>query len=246
MNISILMRLSILVSFAFNTAIASVAVTVNQEQYVFDHQPRLIEILAPIESQANWYWPSATLYQASDVALEKKRKLLINSLSSLVQRYQTDEPKIAKSLAQLQAYITNWRLAQRLPIKIDYDLARMVAAANPQLPKGEYILSLTPRINTVQMFGAVNKSSEIPHLPYTDISEYITSRNLSSLANKNVIIIIQADGRLIKSPVAYWNKTHQEVMPGSQLFIPFEESLFKPEFAVINQQIMTLSLGRVQ
>jgi hypothetical protein len=122
----------------------------------------------------------------------------------------------------------------------------MVAAANPQLPKGEYILYLTPRINTVQLFGAINKTSEIPHLPYTDVSEYITSRNLSSLANKDVVIIIQADGRLIESPVAYWNKTHQEVMPGSQLFIPFEESLFKPEFAIINQQIMTLALGRVQ
>jgi hypothetical protein len=246
MNISTLMRLSILLSFAFNTAIASVTVTVNQKQYVFDHEPRLIEILAPIASQANWYWPSATLYQASDVMLEKKRKQLINTLSGLVQRYQIDEPKIAKSLTQLQASITSWHLAQRLPIKIDYDLARMVAAANPQLPEGEYILSLTPRVNTVQMFGAVDNTSEIPHLPYTDTSEYITSRKLSSLANKDVVVVIQADGRLIESPVAYLNKTHQEVMPGSQLFIPFEESLFKPEFAAINQQIMILALGRVR
>jgi hypothetical protein len=246
MNISILMRLSILISFAFNTAIASVTVTVNQEQYVFDHEPRLVEVLAPIANQANWYWPSATLYRADDIELEEKRKLLINTLYDLVQRYQIDEPEIAKSLTQLQASITSWHLAQRLPIKIDYDLARMVNASNPQLPKGEYILALTPRVSTVQMFGAVNKTNDIPHLPYTDISDYITSRNLSSLANKDVVVIIQADGRLVESPMAYWNKTHQEVMPGSQLFVPFEESLFKPEFAAINQQIMILALGRVR
>ena len=246
MNISILTRLSLLASFAFNTAVASVTVTINQDQYVFAHEPRLVEILTPIANQANWYWPSATLYQVDNIQLEEKRQLLITSLSNLIQRYRTQNPETAKSIEQLQASITNWRLAQRLPIKIDYDLARMVAAANPQLPKGEYILSLRPRINTVQLFGAVNNTGAVPHLPYTDISGYITNHNLLGLANKDVVIIIQADGRLIKSPAAYWNKTHQEVMPGSQIFVPFKQSLFKPEFTTINQQIITLALNRVQ
>ena len=246
MNISILTRLSVLASFAFNTAVASVTVTINQDQYVFAHEPRLVEILTPIANQASWYWPSAALYQIADIQLEEKRKLLIDNLSYLEQRYQTKEPKLAKSLAQLQANIANWRLAKRLSIEVDYDLARMVAAANPQLPKGEYILSLRPRINTVQLFGAVNNIGTLHHLPYTDISGYITNHNLLGLANKDVVIIIQADGRLIKSPAAYWNKTHQEVMPGSQIFVPFKQSLFKPEFNTINQQIITLALNRVQ
>jgi hypothetical protein len=246
MNTTILTRLSLLISFTFNTAIASVTVTINQVQYVFAHEPRLVEVLTPIANQANWYWPSAALYRVDNIVLEEKRKLLINSISNLVQRYRIDEPKVAKSLEQLQANITNWRLAKRLPIKIDYDLARMINAANPQLPKGEYILSLSPRINTVQLIGAVKKTGEIPHLPHTDISEYIINHHLAGLANKNMVMLIQADGRLIKSPAAYWNKTHQEVMPGSQLFVPFKQSLFKPEFANINRQILTLALSRVR
>ncbi len=246
MNLSILMRLSLLVGFAFNTAVASVTVTVNQEQYIFTHEPRLVELLAPIANQANWYWPSAALYQADNIQLEEKRQLLITSLSNLIQRYRTQNPETAKSIEQLQASITNWRLAQRLPIKIDYDLARMVAAANPQLPKGKYILAITPRIDTVQLFGAVNETNKISHLAHADVSEYITDQTLSNLADTDIVILIQADGRLIKAPVAYWNKTHQEVMPGSQLFIPFKQSSFDPEFATINQQIMTLALNRVQ
>ncbi|MFT6902237.1 MAG: hypothetical protein ACJAXS_002445 [Colwellia sp.] len=246
MNTSILTRLLLLTSFAFNTAIASVTVTINQDQYVFAHEPRLVEILAPIANQANWYWPSAALYRVDDIKLEEKRKLLINSISNLVQRYQTEEPKIAKSLAQLQANIDNWQLAKRLPVKIDYDLARMINAANPQLPKGKYILSLTQRINTVQLFGAVKKTGEIPHLPHTNVSEYIVNHTLTGFANKDMVMLIQADGRLIESPAAYWNKTHQEVMPGSQLFVPFKQSLFKPEFANINRQILTLALNRVR
>jgi hypothetical protein len=246
MNTTILTRLSLLISFTFNTAIASVTVTINQDQYVFAHEPRLVEVLTPIANQANWYWPSAALYRVDNIVLEEKRKLLINSISNLVQRYRIDEPKVAKSLEQLQANITNWRLAKRLPIKIDYDLARMINAANPQLPKGEYILSLSPRINTVQLIGAVKKTGEIPHLPHTDISEYIVNHHLAGLANKNMVMLIQADGRLIESPAAYWNKTHQEVMPGSQLFVPFKQSLFKPEFANINRQMLTLALSRVR
>lgn len=246
MNISILMRLSLLVGFAFNTAIASVKVTVNQEQYVFAHEPQLVEILAPIANQKNWYWPGAVLYQTDDIQLEEKRQLVINNLSILIKRYQTEKPQTAKSLEQLQTSITEWRLAQRLPTKIDYDLARMVAAANPRLPKGKYILTLTPRPNTVELFGAVNKSGEVSHLDHADISEYMTKKTLSDLATKDTVIIIQADGRLIKSPIANWNKTHQEAMPGSQIFVPFEQSLFKPEFTIINQQIMTLALNRVR
>jgi hypothetical protein len=66
------------------------------------------------------------------------------------------------------------------------------------------------------------------------------------LADKDRVIILQADGREVTAPVAYWNKTHQEVMPGSQLFVPFKQTLFQSEFDTINQQIMTLALNRVQ
>jgi hypothetical protein len=60
------------------------------------------------------------------------------------------------------------------------------------------------------------------------------------------VIIIQADGRNTTVPIAYWNKAHQEAMPGSQIFIPFKQSLFKTDFVSINQQIITLALNRLQ
>lgn len=246
MNRSTLMCLSLLVGFAFNTAVASVTVTVNKMQYMFAHEPHLIEILAPIANLKNWYWSSAALFQADDVKLENMRISLLNNLSILAKTYEAEKPEITQSLEQLRYAIKNWRLARRLPIKIDYDLARIVEAANPQLPQGKYILNLKPRLKTVQFFGAVNDAGVVLHLPHADVSEYIARHILGDLSNKDYVVLIQADGRLIKVPVAYWNKTHQEVMPGSQLFVPFEQSLFKPEFATINQQVMTLALNRVQ
>jgi hypothetical protein len=246
MNKIVLMCLLLLGTLTLNTVTASVTVTVKQEQYVFTHEPLLVEVLAPIAAQKNWYWPMAALYQEGDIQLDKTRQSLLNNLSALIKRYQTEKPKIGQSIKQLEATIASWRLARRFPVKIDYDLARIVAAENPRLPKGNYILDLSTRMDTVQLFGAVNKTSNVPHLAHADASEYITGQTLTNLANKDIVMVIQADGREITIPVAYWNKNHQEIMPGSQIFVPFKESLFHPEFAFINKQIMTLAQNRVQ
>jgi hypothetical protein len=246
MNKTFLKCILLLNGLVLHPVMASTTVAVKQKQYVFTHQPQLVEVLAPIAEQDNWYWPSAALYRGEDIKLEEMRQLLLNSLNTLITRYQKEQPDIALSLEQLQTTITHWHLARRLPIKIDYDLARISVRANPKLLKGKYILDIALRMNTVRLFGAVNRTASVPHLPHADVSEYITGQSLTDLANNDYVILIQGDGREIKAPIAYWNKTHQEAMPGSQLFVPFKQSLFHPEFALINKQIMTLAQNRVQ
>lgn len=236
----------LLSNFTVGTAMAGVTVRVDQQTYEFDHEPRLVEVLASMANKQNWYWPSAVLFQENNNELETTRKLLLNNLSALSQYYKTDKPKLAQSIEQLKTTIASWRLAKRLPVTVDYDLARIVAASNPQFPHGKYILELNERKNTVQLFGAVHQTIRITHQSNSDTSQYISDQLRTELANKDYVMLIQADGRKLKVPVAYWNKKHQEVMPGSQLFVPFNESLFKPEFKLINQQIVSLALNRLQ
>lgn len=241
--ICLLLALSNLI---LDNAIASVTVTMKQEVYEFTYEPYVSEVLALIADQEKWYWPSAVLYQADSIQLENTREQVLNSLSTLIKSHQIDKPEISHSLEQLKITITQWDLAQRLPLKIDYDLVRIVAKANPRLPKGQYILSVTPRMSTVQLYGAVHETSNIAHRPHTDVSQYITNIARTNLADKDYVIIIQANGQKITAPIAYWNKGHQEIMPSSQLFIPFRESFFYPEFAILNQHIITLALNRVR
>jgi hypothetical protein len=246
MNKLILMYLLLISNLTSNTVTASVTVVLKEQKYEFTQAPRLIEVLASIANQNDWYWPSAALYKADDIQLEKTRESLLDNLSALIKRYKTEAPDTARSLEQLRTTISSWRLARRLPVKIDYDLARIVASANPQLPDGKYILSLTTRGNTVALLGAVDANVDLIHRAHADVSDYISSKSLTNLANKDEVILIQADGREITVPVAYWNKTHQEAMPGSQILIPFKQTLFNSEFTTINRQIMTLALNRVQ
>jgi len=229
----------------FNIARAEVTVLVDQQQYVFANEPRLLEVLAPLAAHQNWYWPAATLYKIDNSELEQTRQQLLKQLSTLAKAKSQKDPQLALSLKQLTADITSWRLARRLPIKIDYDLARIKAASNPQFTHGNYILRLASRSEVVHILGAVNDSQQVAHMAHADVSKYDTKQRLTDFADKDYVIVIQADGRVIKAPVAYWNKTHQEVMPGSQLFVPFKESLFFPELSKINQQILKLAVNRV-
>ncbi|MFQ3219666.1 MAG: hypothetical protein ACI96W_002030 [Paraglaciecola sp.] len=229
----------------FDNAIAQVTVEVNQQHYVFTNQPRLVEVLAPLATQQNWYWPAAALYEIDKIELEKTRQKVLNQLSILAKAQLPKNGPLKLAVEQLAADITNWTLARRLPIAIDYDLARIKAAANPKFTHGNYILHLARRSNRIHLLGAVNYSQHVAHLPHGDVSNYMAKQSLTNLADKDYVIVIQANGTVVKAPTAYWNKTHQEVMPGSQLFVPFKESLFTPELSKINQHIVKLALNRV-
>ena len=229
-----------------STALAEVTVIFEQKPYTFQQEPRLVEVLSAVSNKHNWYWEGAALFESENSDLEATRQTLLNNLHTLIYKYNTDNPKLAHSLIQLENTITNWRLAKRLPVKVDFDLARIVAASNPQLPQGKYDLELSQRKNTVQLFGAVHATKLLIHLNHADASDYINDQLRTSLADTDIVFLIQPDGRIIKTPIAYWNKKHQEVMPGGQIFVPFKESILHPEFTLINQQIVALALNRLQ
>jgi len=218
---------------------------INQQPYVFTNEPRLVEVLAPMAAQQNWYWPAVALYEIDNSELEQTRQGLLKQLSTLAKVQLHKDPQNTFAIEQLVADIASWSLARRLPIAIDYDLARIKPAANPQFTQGKFLLHLAPRSKVVHVFGAVNYSQHLAHLAHANVGQYKTQQSLTDLADKDYVIIIQADGRVVNAPLAYWNKTHQEVMPGSQIFVPFKDSLFSPELSKINQQILKLAVNRV-
>lgn len=240
-----LIALLVMGCLAFNSVQAEVTVQVNQQHFVFANEPRLVEVLNPVATQQNWYWPAATLYEIDNNELEQTRQDVLNQLAILAKAQLPKNVQLKLALEQLAADITTWTLARRLPIAIDYDLARIKAAANPQFTPGNYILRLALRSNIVHILGAVNYSQQVAHLPNADVSNYAAKLSRTDLADKDFVFIMQANGTVVKAPVAYWNKKHQEMMPGSQLFVPFKESLFAPELSKLNQQIINLATNRV-
>ncbi|WP_339898310.1 capsule biosynthesis GfcC family protein [Paraglaciecola polaris] len=223
---------------------AEVTLTWGDESYTYPSSVRLSDALAPLADQNNIYWPAAALYQ-SNSEIEKTRQALLDNLNIIKKRFSADDTSLLSATDQLMQVVSSWQVAKRSPIAIDIDLARIQPAKNPLLIDGRYILGAGPRSKTVFIFGAVEQTLVVAHQPHTDVSEYVASSARISAANQDYVYIIQTDGRVILAPSAYWNKHHQEAMPGSMLFVPFNESLFHPEFERINTLLVSLATNRV-
>ncbi|WP_158970377.1 capsule biosynthesis GfcC family protein [Paraglaciecola sp. L3A3] len=221
---------------------ANTEILLNQQYLKFDKAPLLAEVLANIENKQNIYWPAATFYSISDKNIEITRNIILKRLSAITKNKQTDE-----IINSLKRTLLNWHIAERLPIKINYDLARTVNAHNPVITAGQYILSAYSRSSRVIIFGALKDKTEliIPHKNHTLAADYITDDMLSSLADTEQMVLIQADGRIIEVDTLDWNKTPIEAMPGSQIYIPFKVSFGDNKMKLLNQQIITLAVNRV-
>jgi hypothetical protein len=207
--------------------------------------PRVADILAQLQPSKDIYWPAASVFQRDQVNLEKTRQSVLKTLSALNARLEGEDKAQQQVLNQLMAEIQTWQLAKRINVRLDYDLARISLANNPMFDEGKYILKMDTRPEQIYIGGVTSSKSSHAILPSADVSDYMSTVKLSTIANKDIVHIIQPNGDTIEAPIAYWNKQHQEVMPGSYIFVPFKESLFVPEYAQLNKQIILLAQNRL-
>lgn len=232
-------------SLHFTAAVdAAVRVSVNNQKYQYDGNPRLAEILAPVALNSNWYWPAAALYQLDSVEPELLRTELLALIEELLLKYQ-DDTAILQTLAAVRRQVASWRLAKRIMIKLDYDAARLRPEFNPRFDDGEYLLRLSVRPAQVHAFGAITNPGAITHQSSMAIAQYMASVEPADMAELTEMIVLQPDGTVNIAGVAYWNQTHTEAMPGAQLFLPLKTSLFNPEIEQLNQLLLKLAVHRV-
>ena len=234
------------------TAGGTTTIDINNTRFMFDYPPRMTEVLAPVALQQNWYWPASKLYRLNSSELsssqlnstkpEQQRALVLQQLAQL---QQSAEPALQTELATLQLQVKNWRLAERIVIPIDYDLARAQVPFNRRFEPGLYKLQLVARPEQVHFWGAVTKNIAMPHSGATAVADYMSAIERSDVADSTIVYIMQPDGRIIKAGVAAWNQLHIEAMPGAQIFIPFASGWFGAEPEKLNQNLLALALHRV-
>ena len=219
-------------------------ITINGNAFSFETKPRMVDVLAPLALQEDWYWSASSLYRIGDNDLNAKRNEVINKLEKLLKNDSLGI-KQQNAIAILINQILQWKLAERIPIVIDYDFARTNTSRNPLFDEGEYQLNLLKRPGKVYVFGALLDRNTLNHKNAADVSEYITTLPLTSHNDKDYVYIIQADGRTQRVPYAYWNRGHQEIMPGSQLYVPFRPQFFSSGNEELNEQIVFLAANRI-
>ncbi|GAA6185053.1 capsule biosynthesis GfcC family protein [Aliiglaciecola sp. NS0011-25] len=230
----------ILFSFCINNyANSQVEVTVNGNILNFAENPRLNQVLESIALEQNWYWRASQLFKLDSDIAEKSRQELVKQLSV--------KSKVADSATfnQLIKQIESWTLAQRIDIAIDYDLARFQLNHNPLFDDGKYRLTLSKRMTTLFIFGAVSQPSTIEYENNQCIENIVAQISKTESADANIVYAIQPDGVIRQLPVAYWNQKCHQVMPGTQLYIPLVESQWFADNSQLNQLIAELAVNRV-
>lgn len=219
-------------------------ITLNGNEVAFETRPRLADVLSSVALQQDWYWPASALHRVKNTKLIAIHNDVLLKLEN-IRENTTNNEKMHNAIGELITEITLWKLAERIQLKIDYDLARINARHNPLFEEESYTLNLIKRPTNLYVFGAIANTETIAHKPASDVSEYVSSMHLIDQTNKDYLYIIQPDGKTMRVAHAYWNKGHQEVMPGSQLYIPFKESLFTSDNQKLNENIIYLAANRI-
>ena len=221
-----------------------VIVQLNGAYYHHGFLPRLAEVLQPIGLKQNWYWPASRLYDLNDTSVESHRIALLEKLAQLITS-NTGDSALTDGLLKIKNQISQWQLAKRVLIPIDFDLAKINPSKNPKFSAGRYLLNLSKRTESIDLFGLLNAPVEMNHKGGSSINYYAEKINFLPSANKSELYIIQPDGKIIKAGYAYFNNTPIELMPGSSIFVPFISNLFSTEFDELNQQIAELAINRI-
>ncbi|WP_019674698.1 capsule biosynthesis GfcC family protein [Arsukibacterium perlucidum] len=238
-----LLTLTGCVSAKPGAAEAVVRVQFNGQSYIYQQPPRLADVLGAVALTDDWYWPASGLYRLDTAQPEQLRRQIIQQLAALKGKWQQDS-NYQNSIEQLKFQLQQWQLAERVAIKIDYDLARLKPAANPQFEPGQYLLRLTGRPQHIMVFGLA-RAERITHYGNSSVTVYAGQLRRLAGGSTDWLYVLQPDGAVIKAGIASWNQQHIELMPGAQLFVPFDTSFFGAEFAEINQAVLKLAKHRV-
>lgn len=222
---------------------AEVRIDINNQVFRYKEPVRLSQVLAPVAANQQWYWPASRFYDLS-VDLEAQRAEVISLIDALtVELAPKDERAIG--LRALRQQIENWKLAKRVKVAVNYDVARLDISHNPELQDGAYKLSLTTRPNVVHIGGLVKMPGAYKYRAMASGFQYTQAVPLRGDAEPDFVYVIAPDGNIRQLETAYWNRDYASIMPGSQIIVPVFSYLLTPSLSELNEKVAALAVNRV-
>lgn len=213
--------------------------------HAFAEPPRLRQVLSEVAQPQQLYWPAAALFRQSET-LNQQQQAFLQQLRRLETHWQMrNESAKVLAVQALGQQVQSWQLAERLPVRVDYDLARIQPSANPRLEQGHYILRVMPRSEHLYFAGAIGEERVLPHQGGTAIQDYLSQLPSLAQSDPSWLYLVQANGELQQLGRAYWNREHAEALPGSLIVFPLHPSILPREFSNLNQELAQLAVHRI-
>jgi hypothetical protein len=152
--------------------------------------------------------------------------------------------ELANSVEQLRRQIAGIKVTGRQFVSLDPDVINLDHDAN-RLLRGEYQVYTLARPTSVQIFGVLTPTGPQPFVAGRDVSDYLVTHQRLSGAERSYAWAILPDGHYQIFPVAYWNRRHNEVAPGSTIFVGFSSWSLPHAYQGLNEQIVSLLTHRI-
>ena len=227
--------------FCSTVSVADVEITIADQTINYAVKPRLVDVLAPIAEKKNWYWAGAAIFKFEAKEVNLIRNQAIEQLVLLGQRHESHKSDYQNFIFQLES----WQLATRMVSDIDFELSRIRPDKNPAFAEGRYYISLSQRPDYVYFNGAISKPVRLDFLENACVDDYLQQLSPLGIASKDLVYIVQPNGLIKSVGIAYWNKQCAMVMPGSQIYVPLQESFISSDAAKLNKSIIKLMSNRI-
>ncbi|KFK92234.1 MULTISPECIES: capsule biosynthesis GfcC family protein [unclassified Serratia (in: enterobacteria)] len=196
--------------------------------------------------QGNVWWPGAVIAVPSATQLQqhKQQQVLarLKALSAVLR--QDGDTSLAATVDSVYAQLAEIKVVGRLFVPLDPDRIQLDPVLDRRL-SGQYQVYVTVEPKRVTLLGALAPYGKRDFLVGKDVSDYFTGLQRLDGAEDDTAWIITPQGEAQPVPVAYWNRRHNEMTPGSLLFLGFAVSALPEDFKDINEQIISLLTHRI-
>ncbi|GAA3610060.1 MAG: capsule biosynthesis GfcC D2 domain-containing protein [Gibbsiella quercinecans] len=196
--------------------------------------------------QGNIWWPGAAIAERSATQLQKqKQQQLLARLSALSAELRQDgDTTVAATVDSVRSQIAGLNIVGRQFVSLDPDWLQLRPDLDRRLA-GEYQVFVAPEPKDVSLLGALAPAGKHDFLPGKDVSDYLSGLQRLDGAERSTAWLITPEGEAQSVPIAYWNRRHHEMTPGSLLFLGFASSALPRSYKDINEQIISLLTHRI-
>lgn len=231
-----------LTSFIPFSNFASVEIQYAGNSLKFNANPRLSSVLGRVMVSTDFYWHGSSLYRLNSSESKAARQMLLKELDSVLSKTGSKTSKYA-ALLKIKEQVSNWQVADKLSVELDYDLIRIREELDPRLDDGEYLLHLPFRAYDINVVGAVETTGKFPHIAATSVKAYFDNKNIKRLdyADYEFAYVIHPDGSYKKVSLSAYNQEHVEVAPGGTIYVPIKELPFDSTNEELNERVAKLA-----
>ena len=201
-------------------------------------------VAAQVRADA-WFLGAALLRHAAVESQQQlKGQLLADLRTNRLHARTRNKTDLLHLLDRLDALVTVMPVTGRVPAQLD-PFQLLLKKNNALLRPGDQLLYPT-RPAQIRVVGAVAADCVLTFDAALALKDYLRQCPPHKVVDRNIVQIIQPDGRVQEVGIAHWNQQQASLAVGAVIYRPLKQRLLTPETADLNRDMAALLATQYQ